>query len=252
MRERPLDVTPEPFEETPAKDETAWRTPVLVTLLVVLVVALVLSFFLSPLNSRLDEPSQPPGQALDLKPPTPVAPATVKVYVAGEVHRPGVVTLPGDSRVEDAVKAVGGMKPDADPLSVNLAKRVRDEDQIVVRARRREPSPGEASRSSAGDGSQTWAPPQEGSGSLGAESAGEVLLPEQGAASVSDGPGRVSLNASSAEELAAGVRGLGPQLARAVVEYREQRGPFATLEDLLNVPGIGPAKLEQIRTQVDL
>ena len=100
--------------------------------------------------------------------------------------------------------------------------------------------------------SEAWVQPQDGSAGLSGESGGDVVVPEQEAASVTGDSGRLSVNRASAEELAAGVKGLGPELARAVVEYREQRGPFATLEDLLNVPGIGPVKLEQIKSQVDL
>lgn len=247
---RPEETIPEPGEDlSPLKEEPAWRTPALVILLIVLVVALVVSFFLSPLNRPQEQAADSPGQTRTLSPPTPVAPATVKVYVAGEVHRPGVVTLPGDSRVEDAVKAVGGMKPGADPLSVNLARKVRDEDQIVVRAQRPASLHGAGA---AADQAETWSQPQEGSAGLAGESGGDVVLPEQGAGPVTGDSGKLSVNRASAEELAAGVKGLGPELARAVVEYREQRGPFATLEDLLNVPGIGPAKLEQIKSQVDL
>lgn len=81
------------------------------------------------------------------------------------------------------------------------------------------------------------------------EGAGEVVLDENGAVSST---GRLVLNQASAEELAANVKGLGPELSRQIVEYRELKGPFTTYEDLLNVPGIGPAKLEEIKGQVDL
>jgi competence protein ComEA len=171
----------------------------------------------------------------------------VKVYVVGAVHQPGVVTLPADTRVDDAIRAVGGMLPDADPLSVNLAKKIRDEDQIVVRSKSET-----RVRASRRTSSPSWEDEEPGSDSMGPESsegAGEVVLDENGAVSST---GRLVLNQASAEELAANVKGLGPELSRQIVEYRELKGPFTTYEDLLNVPGIGPAKLEEIKGQVDL
>jgi len=81
------------------------------------------------------------------------------------------------------------------------------------------------------------------------EGTGEVIVDEEGADAAT---GRPALNQASAEELAANVKGLGPELSRQIVEYREMKGPFTTYEELLNVPGIGPAKLEEIKSQVDL
>lgn len=236
------------------REEPAWRLPLLFGLFVVLVLGLVLSFYLSPLQRGEDSLGGAPSgtETVPLVPPTPVvppspvAPETVKVYVVGAVHQPGVVTLPAGTRVDDAIRAVGGMLADADPLSVNLAKKIRDEDQIVVRSK-------SETRAMVQPRSSSVRPEggfQEGvvSEPLGGSSEGEVIL-DEGSASAS---GRLSLNQASAEELAAGVKGLGPALSRQIVEHREMKGPFNTYEDLLEVPGIGPAKLEEIRSQIDL
>lgn len=245
---------PDPAESAD-REEPSWRLPLLFGLFVVLVLALVFSFYMSPLHRGEDLAGGPipPTETVPLVPPTPVpsptlaAPETVKVYVVGAVHQPGVVTLPANTRVDDAIRAVGGMLPDADPLSINLAKKIRDEDQIVVRSKSE--TRGRASRQTS---TPTWEGEETGGGSMesqGPDSAGEVVLDQEGAASAT---GRLALNQASAEDLAANVRGLGPELSRQIVEYREMKGPFTTYEDLLNVPGIGPAKLEEIKSQVDL
>jgi competence protein ComEA len=247
---------PEPADsESGEREEPSWRLPLLFGLFVLLVLALVFSFYMSPLHREDDLAGGllQPIETAPLVPPTPVpsptpaAPEMVKVYVVGAVHQPGVVTLPADTRVDDAIRAVGGMLPDADPLSVNLAKKIRDEDQIVVRSKN-EPRL-QASRKTP---SPSWEDEEPGNDSLDPQDsrgAGDALPGGEGAVS---GTGRLLLNQASAEELAEKVKGLGPALSRQIVEYREMKGPFTTYEDLLNVPGIGPVKLEEIKNQVDL
>lgn len=83
----------------------------------------------------------------------------------------------------------------------------------------------------------------------------QVLVPVQGAAPATGGGGErsgpVNLNAASEEELTA-LDGIGPKTARKIIEYREAHGGFQSIEELMEVPGIGPAKLEQLRSQVTL
>lgn len=133
---------------------------------------------------------------------------TVTVHVAGAVARPGLVVLPGGSRVADAVVAAGGALPAADLGAINLAAPLRDGDRIEV------PLPGAASGSTAGSG-----------------------------------PGGVDLNRATAAELEA-LPGVGPVLAARIVAWREEHGPFTAVEDLLDVPGIGEAKLAELRGAV--
>lgn len=139
----------------------------------------------------------------------------VVVHVAGAVVRPGVHRLPAGSRVIDAVEASGGLAPDADAARVNLAAVVADAAQIYV------PRLGEA------------APPA-GAGA--------------GAAS-GPGDGLVDLNTADLAALDA-LPGIGPATAAAIVAHRDEHGPFATVEDLLEVRGIGEAKLEALRDLV--
>jgi competence protein ComEA len=132
--------------------------------------------------------------------------ATVVVSVVGSVVRPGLVTLPSGSRVSAAVEAAGGLVPDADPASVNLAAVVTDGQQIVVGA------PGGTGAGAAG----------------GATAAG----------------GKLDLNAATAAELDA-LPGVGPVLAQRIVDYRKQK-PFTSVDQLDDVPGIGPARAAEL------
>jgi competence protein ComEA len=147
--------------------------------------------------------------------PTPVAqPSTIQVHVAGWVVSPGVVSLPEGALVADAIRAAGGLRPGARSDALNLAAAVADGNQIVV------PGPDQAP---AGNGAET---PGGGGGG-----------------------GLISLNRATAAELE-GLPGVGPVLAGRIVAHRDQNGPFSAVEDLLEVPGIGEAKLAAIRDLV--
>jgi competence protein ComEA len=142
-------------------------------------------------------PSTPPvGEAAETSP-------TVVVSVVGLVNRPGLVTLPSGSRVAEALEAAGGLLPDADPASVNLAAVLTDGQQIAVGV------PGPAVQAAPPGGS---------------------------AAPV----GMVDLNTAGVAELDA-LPGIGPVLAQRIVDHRDRQGPFRSIDELDDVPGIGPA-----------
>jgi competence protein ComEA len=128
----------------------------------------------------------------------------VVVSVVGLVARPGLVTLPSGSRVADAVAAAGGLRPEAEPGSVNLAAVVADGQQIAV--------------------------------GLPAAVAG-ASAPSSGGAPAS---GPVNLNSATVADLDA-LPGVGPVLAQRIIDYRTQQGRFTSVDQLDDVPGIGPA-----------
>lgn len=153
---------------------------------------------------------------------SPSAHGPIVVYVAGSVVSPGVYRLDADARVQQAVAAAGGAAADADLDAMNLAAPLRDGDRVYV------PHAGVA------------VPPV-----IGVTGAG-------GGANIDVAPsGPISLNAASAAELDI-LPGVGPSTAAAIVAYREQHGPFASVDDLLNVRGIGAAKLDAIRALVTM
>ena len=133
----------------------------------------------------------------------------IVVHIDGAVVYPGVYTLSGDPvRLNDAVDAAGGLADDADTTSVNLAQPLADGTKAHI------PAIGGASAS---------ASPGTGEGS-----------------------GLVNLNTADAESLME-LPGVGEQTARAIIESREELGPFTSVDDLMRVSGIGEKKLEKIR-----
>ncbi len=138
-------------------------------------------------------------------------------HAAGAVVRPGIYPLPSGARVADLLAAAGGPTRDADLDAINLAAKVADGDRIYV-PRRGEVAPSALSGASGAGG---------------------------GAAA----PTTVNLNSASLEELDS-LPGVGPATAQAILDYRRQHGRFRSVDQLLEVRGIGQAKLRQIRPRV--
>lgn len=170
---------------------------------------------------------------------------TVRVHVAGAVRRPGVYALPADARIVDAVAAAGGATTTADLDRINLAQSLVDAEQVFVPRRgttRTATSVAPRHRPRRTSTSTTFAPP----------GASDQTAPSP--AGTSSSPAvvpKVNLNTATAAQLES-LTGVGPATARAIVSYRSRRGPFAKIEDLLNIDGIGPKKLESLRDQVEL
>ena len=166
--------------------------------------------------------------------PTPL---TVKVHVAGAVTRPGVYELSSNARVVDAVRAAGGASSRADLERINLAQTLVDTEQVFVPSRstvspkvttapRLKPTRTTVPASTSVTGALSDSP--SGSGT-----------------SVS----RVNINTATSDQLDA-LPGVGPATSKAIIGYRTRKGPFTKIEDLLNVPGIGPAKVAALRDLV--
>lgn len=168
-----------------------------------------------------------------------VAPAQIYVHVVGEVHRPGVVAIPGDARIQDAVKAAGGLTPDAVVTNVNLAAPVSDGAQILIpdvesSQAVSEPAGGVQPPGAAGEGAQTQTGAAQDQGAAsGSSPAGTV------------GAGPVNLNTASQSDLESLPR-VGPVTAQRIIEHREQVGGFRNVEELDDVTGIGPAMLASL------
>jgi competence protein ComEA len=155
-----------------------------------------------------------PGTPLATEPPS--LPSMVIVYVSGAVGRPDVYELPSDARIKDLVLVAGGLTADADPARINLAERLKDSEHIHV------PRQGEA------------------------PDAGAVAAD----ASVAQG-GSLDLNTASASDLD-NLPGIGQSFAERIIEYRTANGPFAAVEDLQKVKGIGAALFAKIAPLVSV
>lgn len=147
---------------------------------------------------------------------------SVFVHVHGHVARPGLYEVPAGARVVDVVAAAGGFAEGADEAGVNLARPVVDGEQLRV------PGVGEV---------------VDGSGAGGAVGGGAS------GAGGGAGGGLVDLNRADATALQA-LPGVGPATSAAIVEWREGSGGFRSVDDLLEVPGIGEKTLESLRPLV--
>ena len=149
---------------------------------------------------------------------TPI-PAPLRVYVTGAVHKPDVYVLAPNSIVKDAIAAAGGATADADLDRINLAVQVSDQQHIYVPRK--------------GEESPPIAPPT---------AALSSTVPSASA-------GKVNINAASVEELDT-LPGIGPAIAQRIVDYRTENGPFATIEDLMQVKGIGPSTFDELKARI--
>ena len=175
-------------------------------------------------------------------PLTPDAPLTIVVHVVGAVVEPGVYELPVGARGDDAVRAAGGLTSQADVRAVNLALQLVDGEQLVIPRKGEALSPAGSRQPSGASGSGRNVT----SGSSGGAPENSTAAPSSVSA-----PRLVNINRASVAELDQ-LPGVGPSTARAIVEHRERYGPYATVDDLLAVRGIGPAKLAEMRAMVSV
>ncbi|HLQ97787.1 MAG TPA: helix-hairpin-helix domain-containing protein [Candidatus Dormibacteraeota bacterium] len=138
---------------------------------------------------------------------------SIVVDIKGEVIEPGIYELAIDSRVNDVIELAGGFSSEADQTYVNLAQKVHDEMLIIV------PKQGEIAATQ------------------------EVI-----ASSSSD---KVRMNYATQEEVET-LSGIGPSKAQAIIQYREEHGLFKSVEDLLNISGIGEKTLEKIKDDIQI
>ncbi len=139
----------------------------------------------------------------------------VYVYVCGAIQRPGVYEVPEGSRLYEVVERAGGMLEEADDMYLNLAREVKDGEQIVILT-----------------GEQT-------------KSADGGVLTE----SMSQTAGLVNINTASVEELMT-LTGIGESRAEAIVEYREKNGAFGSIDAIMQISGIKEALFEKIKDKI--
>lgn len=151
-------------------------------------------------------------------------PSELMVHAAGSVRHPGVYAMGSEARVSDLLAAAGGPLPDADLDRVNLAAPLADGSRVYV--------------------------PAEGEEDLPPVVAGETAPSASGGGAGSGDPGQaVNLNTATESELER-LPGVGPATAAAIVEHRERSGPFTSVDELIDVRGIGDAKLAALRDLV--
>ncbi len=165
----------------------------------------------------------------------------LRVYVAGAVRQPGVYPLTGGDRLVDAVEAAGGAADDADLEAVNLAVRVEDEGYYYIPAKSAQ-STADADLETADDVSPAPQFPDV------ATNRPTIELPDEREETVGDGEpdGPVNLNTATQSELET-LPSIGPARARAIIAHREENGPFAAVEEITAVSGIGQGILDNLQ-----
>lgn len=138
----------------------------------------------------------------------------IVVEIKGEVKKPGVYSLKPSSRVEDLIKSAGGFTEDADTFRISLAKKLRDEDCIVVNKK------------------------------------GNDLNINKGI-NIQSTSDKININTASKEQLDT-IPGIGPVTAQKILDYREKNGDFSSIEDLKKIGGIGDKTLDKFKDKIDI
>ena len=183
----------------------------------------------------------------------------IKVYVVGAVKNPGIVTLPFDSRVDDAIKAAGGMSDNAEPLSVNLAKRIKDEDKIYVASKGETDSlsgTGVVEQRADTSGIIAEKAKEASTGSSKAKDSNNTSNGDSKAGKVDSAPAAeftVNLNTASEEELQK-IPGVGPSISKSIIDHRNKLpdGKFTNKAQLKDVIGVGDASYAKLEPYVKL
>ncbi|RXY98456.1 helix-hairpin-helix domain-containing protein [Fictibacillus sp. S7] len=153
--------------------------------------------------------------------PANLQPAKIMLDIKGAVVRPGVYEMKEGDRVIDAVEKAGGFTKSAEQRSVNLSGKVKDEMLLYILEK----------------GEEATVP------------AGGDTLGNGAGQETDSGQAAVNINTANDQELQT-ITGIGPSKAKAIITFREENGGFKTVDDLLNVPGIGEKSLENMRAQV--
>ncbi|MFB2582114.1 helix-hairpin-helix domain-containing protein [Herbiconiux sp. P15] len=179
--------------------------------------------------------------------------ASILVHLLGAVARPGVYELAEGSRAVDAVALAGGFTETADQSSLNLARILVDGEQVRVLAVGETPpaAPGAGAGGGSGGGGSA------GGGSAGSGGGGGGASGGSGSGGGASGGGAgggaagvlINLNAATALDLDTLPR-IGPAMAERIIAWRDENGPFSSVDDLLQITGIGDKTLESLRPLV--
>lgn len=207
-----------------------------ITMLVILLAGCVLTSVVSNFVGNKDEEQGFLPQLAQSAKKERKTEKTMRIYVSGAVLEPGLYDLPEGSRADAAINAAGGMTAAADATRVNLARKLKDGNQVNVPEIK-----GKSVRQSAMG---------ESAAKNAAQAAGVSRQKTKADGKSSSLTGKVHINSASAADLQS-LPGVGPALAQKIIMERQQ-ARFTSVDDLRRVPGIGKAKLERLRALVEV
>lgn len=190
-------------------------------------------------GSHSGDISAQPGITNTVVAPIPTQAGTLAVFVSGAVAKPGVYTLAVGSRVADAVAAAGGPTSQADLEATNLAARISDEEHISIPVVGAGPAP-------------TAVITMATSSHIPAKATISQSPQKTGTATTQPvGATKININTATEADFET-LPSIGPVLAQRIIADRDAHGPFATVDDLMRVPGIKDALLGKVRERVTI
>ncbi|MSP12010.1 MAG: ComEA family DNA-binding protein [Chloroflexi bacterium] len=191
----------------------SWRTFAGTLIVTLLLVGAVLFLIKRPAPGAVELHPVTAGPALS------PGPKQIAVYISGAVLHPDVYTLIEGARLKDLVTMAGGLLPEADAASINLAVSLGDGQHFHISRQGETPIPSAAANNSAAPATQVQS------------------------------TNKINLNTATATELDS-LPGIGPSIARRIMDYRTKNGPFKSIEDIKLVSGIGDAMFENLKDRI--
>lgn len=173
---------------------------------------------------------------------------TIKVHISGAVNNEGLIELEKDSRIANAIEKAGGLKDEACMDEINLAFVLEDGIKIKIPTKEEvEKQNKEALESSNSDAGQKYIVSETGNNQIKNNVSNSIVTGEK----VSNRNLKVNINTANQSELET-LPGIGAVTALKVIDYRNEKGKFKSIEDIKGVSGIGEAKFDKIKELIEI
>ena len=229
MTEQPDNSDSTPVTDTRARPNNAVRLAQAAALGGIVTLTVVLTLWIA----RDNDPS-----GIEILIPTP---APVTFQISGEVMEPGVYSLDGNPRINDAIDIAGGLTPNADDQRINLALRVRDGAKIVIPGLALTADSGTSKTGEVGDSASSSGDPK-------ATGSSDTTITFSGSPVNDVSSGLIDLNTATKDQLIL-LPGVGDVRADSIIEWRANN-LISAVSDLLAISGIGPSTVDSIRDHV--
>ncbi len=168
---------------------------------------------------------------------------TIKVDLKGEVNAIGVYEMKTNERISDLINKAGGLTKNADTSLINLSKKLEDQMVIIIYSKT------EVNKMKNQNKEEKITCPEVNDGCITTEKAETLLDKSSTSKETKTTSSQININTATEEELQT-LSGIGESRAKAIIEYRNQKGKFEKIEDIKNVSGIGDALYEKIKSNI--